>query len=51
MYALAERSGYRYQHIWNYAKGRTAGSDEFREAMEKAIGEIKAERKSKPKKS
>lgn len=45
MFELTRVSGYSYQHVWNAAKGRTAGSPEFWVDIDKAVDEIKAARK------
>jgi transcriptional regulator with XRE-family HTH domain len=50
MYELARRSEYSYQHIWNAANARTAGSDEFWEVMNQLISAWEKEQKAKVKK-
>lgn len=45
MYELARRTGYSYQHVWNFCRGRTVGSPEFVEAAERSLAEFIAERK------
>ncbi len=50
MYALARRSGYSYQHIWNAANGRSAGSPEFWADIELHITALEKEQKTKAKK-
>jgi len=49
MYALARRSGYSYQHIWNAANGRSAGSPEFWADIEKHLAELEKEQRAKAK--
>jgi hypothetical protein len=50
MYELARRTGYSYQHVWNAAKGRTAGSKKFWDDVDAAIDAWKKEQRAKARK-